>query len=410
MISKVGSTELKSAIIPGLGAILLLILVAAALLPTLDSVVYSSQGSDEAFYRHYAATIQAEGLGAFPGLSQAYLANESQWLYPSPIRVGFIAVAAAWMSLWGATFSSLSLLSVASHLALVAVCVLGLFRCLGAWRALLVAALVGFSPLLLGLGRRALQDSFVTLAGAVCLVLFLHCCERRHPGWKVAFCLCFAFAILAKETALLLAPPLALFAWYRAREMEAPRQLWWNLVALGGAPLLAMAAWVPAAGGIQPLVDIIRITVASPSTNPYAIQFGSGPWFRYLLDFLLLSPWVVLLAVAFAGKSMSEWVQGRESRPLPLYCLLVTVLLVAEYSMFTKNVRYLALLELPLCIMAVLMICALLERLRWPRASAGLAVALISLGGYLQFSRIFLEWGVYDTVTQNLLRALSIVP
>ena len=29
----------------------------------------------------------------------------------------------------------------------------------------------------------------------------------------------------------------------------------------------------------------------SPATNEYAIRYGSGAWFRYPIDELLMSPW-----------------------------------------------------------------------------------------------------------------------
>jgi hypothetical protein len=60
-------------------------------------------------------------------------------------------------------------------------------------------------------------------------------------------------------------------------------------------------ATILAAGGPAAALESLMVTIRQVNDNEYALRFGSGPWYRYVVDFLLLSPWTVLLAVRPLG-------------------------------------------------------------------------------------------------------------
>jgi hypothetical protein len=61
-------------------------------------------------------------------------------------------------------------------------------------------------------------------------------------------------------------------------------------------PLAGIVILVFLCGGVVTFFDTYRLLVSKASVLPYAIATGDGPWYRYLVDLLLISPLVFLLA------------------------------------------------------------------------------------------------------------------
>ena len=395
----------------------LLVVTAVVIAVTLPGMQYAN-GADEGYYLKYALYIMNEGLAGFPDLFEDYLQDRAHWQYPNPLRVGYIWIAAQACRVTGASFFALSCLSLLSHLLLVALTFFSTRRWAGTTAALSTTALVAFSPLFLGLARRALLDSFATLTAGAAIWLFLETLVRprdRRCGWL--FGGAFLAALLAKETAILLLPALAAAAGVAKVRASVPTTRWRVLLPpLLVPPALAGVIFVLAAGGPANFMKLARIILMSPATNRYALAFGGGPWFRYLVDFLLCSPWVTLAAVAYAGFLLLSRKQHRVS--VQEVCLgVIFVVLLAEYNFFTKNIRYAAVLNLVLCTYAALALCQLAATIRqhWKlrpsaRTLALLATGICCIAGVLSFHHIFIRYGVYDPVTFQLMRAREMVP
>jgi hypothetical protein len=103
--------------------------------------------------------------------------------------------------------------------------------------------------------------------------------------------------------------------WFRFGTIT--RSLW--LVTLGG-PLLGLVTLIFLCGSAETFVMTYRLVVSKAAVLPYAIATGDGPWYRYLVDLLLASPLVFLLAWAaifrlnFADKA-SLYLSASSSRP-----------------------------------------------------------------------------------------------
>lgn len=385
--------------------------IGRALYATLDTVQYQPQ-SDEGYYLRYMSEVGTRGLGALPGQFEFYLGNEQNWIFPPPSRVGFTLACAAWSQLFGASLRSLSYLSLASHLALIIVSFAFAQRWFTTTRAVLIAALIGFSTLHLGLARTALTDVFVSLAQIAAIGMFVEYI-RDPTRWlrAVGFALVFAFAMLTKEIAVLLAIPFALYAalerWYVRRDIPVGRTLA-ILIAPGVACVLG---WVLAAGSASTVFHVMKIVLTSPSTNVYAQQFGSGGWFRYPVDEILMAPWPALLGLAGVSLAIWRW-RERGANSLELALALIYVAQLGVLSFFTKNLRYVAVLEFPLRVLAVGVlweVCGA-ARSKYGRVACAVAVALVCALSWLDFRTLWLEFGMYDPVTGALVISREMAP
>jgi hypothetical protein len=161
--------------------------------------------------------------------------------------------------------------------------------------------LLAVSPLQLGMARRALGDSLNTTLWTVSIVL---CIEALANDWRrgwLAVAAAFAATLLVKEfNLLLLAIGLALLMLDAVGRRRPPSPL--ALVCTTALPLAtATVATILAAGGPAAALESLMVTIRQVNDNAYLLRFGSGPWYRYVVDFLLLSPWTVLLYLTWLG-------------------------------------------------------------------------------------------------------------
>lgn len=390
----------------GWGAVLALaVFVGVALASTLGDVRYQPT-SDEGYYLKYMRDVGEQGLKAFPDLFRYYLGDARHHIFPPPSRVGFAVVSAAWGVATEASLPALSKLSLASHLLLILAVYGFASRWFGIARSLLATALVATSTLCLGLARHALTDSFITLSQFLVLALFVEYIRApRSLARTLAFGAAFTFAILTKEIAVLLAIPLAAWAaverWQQGRDIPIAR----TLIVLAAPVVATMVVWIVAAGSPILLYRVMRIVLLSPATNEYAIRYGSGGWFRYPVDELLMSPWPTLLGLLAIGVALWKWRKGSYDS-VAVFFALVYVAQVACLSPFTKNLRYVALLEVPLRLLAVLLLWDVLAaggRAFGKWACAGI-VATICWLGWSDFELFWLRKLVYDPVTKELVK------
>lgn len=396
----------------GWGAVLVLaVFIGRAVYATLETVQYQPQ-SDEGYYLRYMTEVGERGLGALPGQFRFYLGNKQNWIFPPPSRVGFTLVCAAWSQIFGASLRSLSYLSLASHLALIVVAYAFAQRWFTALRAVLIAALVGFSTLHLGLARTALTDVFVSLVQIAAIGLFVE--YLRDPTRKrraLSFALVFAFAMLTKEIAVLLAIPFALYAalerWFVGRDIPIGR----TLAILIAPGVVCVLGWVLAAGSVSTVHHVMKIVLLSPDTNVYAQQFGSGGWFRYVVDEILMAPWPTLIGLAGASIAFTRW-RNRESNSLALALALIYVAQIGVLSFFTKNLRYVAVLEFPLRVLAVGVLWEFFgaARSKHGRVACAVVVALVCALSWLDFRALWLEFGMYDPVSGALVISREMAP
>jgi 4-amino-4-deoxy-L-arabinose transferase-like glycosyltransferase len=153
---------------------------------------------------------------------------------------------------------------------------------------------------------------------------------------------------------------------------------------------------------------MIKIILSSPAHNEYAILFGSGPWFRYLIDYMLLSPWVLILSSGFIFWHLAS----KEHDERVVYFLLAFVVLFFSLNFFTKNVRYVMVLDTPMRLFSVLMLKKLFDA-RFPKRAfllISVCVAAIAVFDCLNFYNLFVRGDIYDPVSYWLLKIEHIIP
>lgn len=385
-------------------------LAAALVWYTEQAVTYASE-ADEGYYFAYASRIAQRGPSAWPSLFRDHLQQFQQTrYYPPPTRLTVIGLDALAVRLWGAQYQSLQRVSLLAFLITLVVTFYGVCRLSGERTALWTALLLAVSPLHLAMARRALSDSLVAMLIIVALWLFLFalCAPYRASRWWVVAGSFLAMFLVKEGTAIFI-----VFAWgallWHARRAQQPLR-WWpvcavSLIPVTGAGLLTICA----AGGIAPAWQVVWAALTSSLTNTYAMLYGSGPWYRYLIDYLLLSPWTTILYLLWLGYVLAV----RRADAHVWLWTAVPIFLVAAGMLITKNVRYLLALETPIRLGAVLLLQRLLRDHPGDLRATGRMLAVVALlmgTELLTFAQFFVEGQLYDPVSSHLLQLREMIP
>ncbi len=388
------------------------VLVGAGLvLSTADQVTFNAS-HDEGYYLAYATTIAQDGVGGFRGCFQEYLRYSAQHQYfPSPLRLTTILLDALAVRLEGPSFRSLQHLSLLAFLILLVLVFDLVRRTFSDATAFLTVLLLATSPLHLAMARRALSDSLLATLMVACLGLCFEALRSStYPLRRLGVIAgMFTVALLARESMVILIPiALTLICvWTVSEKRPVPLGL---ICAVSIVPLTFSALLAVAAAGTPTMAWRTLVTVTEAlKTNQYAMQFGQGPWFRYVLDYLLLSPWTTLLYLLWLGALLGTKV--RDS--VRWYWALIPILFVGLSAPATKNVRYALLLETPLRLGAVLFLQQTLRnRQGQHRTRVWVTLAVLGIACYdvQTFQTVVVQQHLYDPVSFRLLQGRHIVP
>ena len=369
---------------------------------------FTQIGVDEVLYRRYVNALVQEGITSYPDLVEAYNAEQNELPYAilPPVRFLYIFSGYVWHSLFGDE----SLEALRSVAAFFSVLTLGLtvmfaWRLRGSTWALGIGALMAFAPTQIHMSQHALIDGVFTFWALLCLWLLwenLHA-PREWP-WIVAYGLALAVLVITKENScfLWIALVLLILANRWLQFGTVTREL---LLATIAGPLLGVVILVFLAGGLHNLIDTYRLLVSKASQMPYAIQTGDGPWHRYLVDLLLVSP--VILILAFG----SIFQLDRTKKPE----LFMSIFIAASYLVmcnvkYGMNLRYANMWDMPLRFLAFGSLVGLVAPIRRHRhILLGVAVVLICAIELRQYYILAVQYPLYELVSGGLLRAVHIL-
>lgn len=269
--------------------------------------------------------------------------------------------------------------------------------------ASIMTALLAASPLVMAMGRRALTEELL-----FCLwVAILWLCtdyalnkERRQLG---LICGLFIWALMVKESSLGLFPFIIAACILGHDEKGRP----WKEIAAVVVSLILGFFLIP--GMIvgfdiwfKNLVLLSRLGQEAVVINPYVRDYCQGPWFRYILDALLLSPLVTLIAVGFTGHILLN----KGDFKLPYMWLFFYVLVYLFCTSLQMNIRYVIALEAVYAMFAALGITAFMQRFSDERIKERVGAVLISLivvVNWILFYKIFVVRGLLDPISSHLL-------
>jgi len=379
----------------------LLIITVAVRLPTMFGV--KRTGWDERAYVVFAQTLDKHGVSGIRQWMHDYPTNESLQKSPLLLRVGFVVPAMLTCKILGGfNADNLAWLSFVCGAALVLLGAQFAENLAGRKVSILCGILLITSPLAAGLSRRAMQDTFAALVFLACLYFFDQCWRRRSVLAHVSLGICLCLALLTKESALLLYPMMAIAAAYYYRAMKL-RPSPWLLLPLVTAPLIYLLIEIGICGGIGNFIDTYRTYASLQQRLDYTVHYEKGPWFRYLLDFLAISPVVFIAAIiGFFARSEEPIRHGRN---LALIYFTGGILLFGQMPIVNVRLALFGDMFLRLGAAAAIAHFAAHVGEKWSRRVFYLAIALLVVTDAWQFYQIFIIGNVYSPTTFLLLRA-----
>ncbi len=365
------------------------------------------QDSDEVYYLHYAKEVLKGGLPAFKALLTSYLTDTNYWGYPTPLRFGFIILSAFSCGLFGASFLSIVLVSIIFLFATVFITYIFFRKIIGLDASFLTGLLFLSSPLAIALSRRALPDSvsnFFLIAAVIFQIdYFINGC-KLWKRWCVAAAL--LLALMTRETNILFIFPLAVstFAFLSTKDLKEILKSW---VIMYIVPVMALIIIYQFLFG--DITGPFRALFFSSSVkcNNYVINFQSGPWFRYLIDFILISPWVAILGFYYTVNAFVN-----RKKPWELSMALFVISTIFIFSFFSKNIRYISILDYPLRIFTALTLLSItiLDRKNVLFLIVLSVAIFISFFDLINFFRLFVWGGIYDPVSFRFLLFWKLIP
>jgi 4-amino-4-deoxy-L-arabinose transferase-like glycosyltransferase len=365
-------------------------------------------GFDEHLYGIYVNVLIARGITSYPDLAEEYVSVQDHLtsaILP-PTRFLYIFAACLWHQIFGTDALS-SLKAVASLFSMLLLIVASVFawRMGGARVAMCVAALMTCAPTQIHMSQHALIDGFFAFWATVSLWLLWENLQHPHNWrWLTVYTLVLALMVVTKENALFAYFGLVMLlgANHWLQFGKATRVLW--MLTFVGA-LLGVAVLVNLCGSLQTATRVYALLTSKASALPYAIKTGDGPWYRYLVDLMLMSPVVLVLAI---GRLFQL---DRTKKPeLYMSIFIAATYLVMCNVRYGMNLRYTNMWDLPLRFLAVCCLLGLTARFgRWQNFVLGVSVAAMCALELNQYYAFFVKFGLYELVTEGLLRAVNIL-
>jgi 4-amino-4-deoxy-L-arabinose transferase-like glycosyltransferase len=379
-------------------------------------------GFDENLYRAYVTMLSKVGITNYPDIVQAYNEHQSTLTYSILPPMRFLYIYTSW--LWKRAFYDTHLLGppgledpmVTSLLALHDVA--AIFSCLtlgagflfalrlgGKIRALAVLALMACAPTQIHMAQHALVDGFFAFWALLTLWLLWENLQKPDSTFlPAAYALGLALMVTTKENSFFVfvgfLAILAANRWLKFGKISPPL-----LLATVAGPLLGVVILVFLAGGVHELIGTYQQSVSKNFTLPYAIKTGDGPWYRYFVDLMLVSPLVLILAIG--GVFRLNF--GRKPE------LYLTLFIAGSYLImcnlkYGMNLRYANMWDMPLRYLAfgqLAAVCAGFGR----RKDLILALGVIALCAFElhQYWVLMVQYPLYELVSEGLLRAVLIL-
>lgn len=372
---------------------------------------------DATVYELWMQRIAAEGILVFPDLGRDFLQNYQG--FPAPTRWGWLLLVGGirrWFLFDAEPYRVQVLVAWSSAVLMVPVILLWLRRKAAPAVLLAGAALLVAAPLLHGMSQYAYPDTLHALSSFVLFWLISAWFEKGRYFLLPLMAMATLAIVSTREIGIyvvsgvgllftehfLHSPPPSMSPRVLLRWAACPFVLLPFLAMLLGCAL-AVLGGVILLGGPELYWQVVEGYVQATLNEPvYAPQVMNGPYYRYLIDLLLVSPAAVTVALLAL---VSLW---RDAEFAPLMRRILPVLLIAflGYSCFAKTLRYVIVID---CLLRLLAACAVILLWRKRPLVAGLLL-LVMLGHDLYcYEKLWAHAQVYDPVTNELARALKMI-
>lgn len=387
-------------------ALAITILAAAIISSNFPSEAQYYKAADEGNYFRQGKLLADHGWAGFQMITDDYLQNKELQDAPNPFRIGANCLVALALT-FNESYNAISCVCLIAFI----IFLLGSYHFFskhwGSNFALISLALLAFSPLEMALSKRALMDIPAMTALAFSCFAFWNWVEsgRRKP--YIAFILLSVASILLKEMNVIflvffaIAAAYFVFSGYRSLSIS-------KVIGAIASPAIVVGGIYLITFGIEDGKRLFETMYQAVSHSRYSAVYGQGPWYRLLIDYLTLSPFTLILAVAFCSQFLFS--QSKDHKMY--YWLILAVFIIIVFAMLPKNVRYAVFFDLPLRLFAASAILAISNRINnqyRQLVTLGL-VTLLLLIDISSFHFYFVENNIYDPISNNLLKANKIVP
>ncbi|HXA09361.1 MAG TPA: phospholipid carrier-dependent glycosyltransferase [Chthoniobacterales bacterium] len=377
------------------------------LAPLHPTAKFQVLGFDEGIYRAYVSTLILHGLASYPAMADTYLQKQRsiQTAILPPTRFFYIGAAYTWHLIWGTgPRTSLNVVSSLCSMLLLVLSALFAWRLGGAAMGLCVAALMAFAPTQIHMSQHALIDGVFAFWATLSLWLLWENMQRPNRWlWLAAYAGALAVMVLTKENAMFayigILVLIAANHWLRFGRVTKGLCL---VTVLG--PLLGVVILVFLCGGLGTTIEIYRLFISKVSVLKYAIRTGDGPWYRYLVDLMVVSPAVLVLAIGGIFRLKSS-----ERAGLYLFLFVGASFLVMVNIRYGMNLRYTNMWDFPLRYLAVLCLWQIFPRRNAQALLVGLCLAALCTFELRQYHLFFVENDLYELVPEDLLRAVKML-
>lgn len=406
------------------GYILLAILLFIATLIVINNFPKAdeySYGADEGIYLSQATAIKDSGIGGIKKLVEEYISKPEKHLFPPPLRVAHIYTLGILFSLKG----SISIFSYYSLFCFLLTGVISFIFVRKFWGdkiALITSCFMIFSPINIGLARRALMDSPYTLFTVLSLTLFINFINLRTNKNYLYFILSFTWLLLYKETTCFYIPffvlVLLIVKYFVDRSLEFSYIVKTALI----PPSVVFTIYLFTFGSLENIITVFKGLFLPNFLVPlrYAVDYCSGPWHHYLVDYFIVMPIISLLFFMYVGY---YFINTKKNINMSLLMAFMVYFLIV-FALFFKNIRYAMILNFVYALSAALMLVHLIEILlsskqinKYLGTSTNLqkaliifSVSLISISGIYTQDKLFIKNNVYDPVLFELLRSEKMIP
>jgi hypothetical protein len=263
-------------------------------------------------------------------------------------------------------------------------------RMMGPAVGLGVMALMAFDPVLIHLTQHAMVDGFFAFWALLSLWTLWECLRLPgRMGWLIAHALSLVLLVITNR-------------WTGVGKVS--NGLLFAMVAGPAAGVLLLAAF---AGGVETFIAVYQMLVVKAQNLIYAQQTGDGPWHRYLLDMMTVSPIVLCLGV---GALFAVMPKRKELAYLAIF--VAGSYLIMCNIRYGMNLRYSSIWSFPLRAAAFLMIwqcCARFGARQW--LVAGIMVFALCAYDLRQYWILTSnpQIALYELVPSDLLRLLKII-
>jgi 4-amino-4-deoxy-L-arabinose transferase-like glycosyltransferase len=365
-------------------------------------------GFDEGLYRQYVDALIKGGISSYPDMVDDYITTQMKLpgaILP-PVRFLYIFSAYLWHLLFGAEpLEALQQVAALFSMLTLSLGTIFAWRLGGAAAGVGVAGLMAVAPTQLHMSQHALIDGVFTFWALLCLWLLWE--NLRNPrSWLLlmGYGVSLAALVLTKENSFFvgLALLVLLVTNHWLKFGTVTRELFFVTIA---GPLLGIVILVFLAGGLNNLISTYELLVAKASQNPYAIMTGDGLWYRYLVDLLLVSPVVLILALGSVFRL--DLAKKPEIYLLTFVAASYVVMCNVKYGM---NLRYANMWDMPLRFLAFGSLTTLVAPLkRYQNIALAVLVTLLCGIELRQYYILAVQYPLYELITHDLLQALHIL-